>query len=93
MRSVAALYRGSKESRARSLFKALSYRLAGSVLTGCLVFSFGGGHLTRSAEIGAADMVLKLALYFLHERIWSRVEFGCVSYPPGPAQACRPQDE
>jgi adenylylsulfate kinase len=64
------------DTHARSIAKAVSYRLAGSATTGFLVFVFGGHSLALSAGAGAADMVLKIALYFMHERLWNNIEYG-----------------
>ena len=34
------------------------------------------GKLTLSLGAGGLDMVVKLALYFVHERIWNHITFG-----------------
>ncbi len=63
------------ESHARSIAKAVTYRVFGSASTALLVFFF-----TRSAGAslgaGLADSVVKIVLYFVHERIWDFVTFG-----------------
>jgi adenylylsulfate kinase len=69
------------DSQARSIAKAVSYRLAGSATTGVLVFIFGGHNLGLSAGAGAADMFLKIGLYFLHERMWNHIDFGRAKRP------------
>jgi len=63
------------ETNARSIVTAVSYRLLGSPVTGLILFAITGKG-TISAIGGAADMVLKIAAYFIHERIWNRIEFG-----------------
>lgn len=63
------------ETNARSIAKAVSYRLLGSSLTGLILYAITGKG-TISAIGGAADMVLKIAAYFIHERIWNRIGFG-----------------
>lgn len=70
------------ESHARSLAKTLSYRVWGSLGTAAICYAISG-KVVVSLGAGAADVVLKLALYFLHERMWSRIEFG--KGRPGPA--------
>ena len=63
------------ESNARSIAKAVSYRLLGSAVTGMIFFLLTGkGGLSLGA--GALDMVLKIGAYFVHERIWNHIEFG-----------------
>ena len=63
------------DSNARSIVKAVSYRLLGSTTTGLIFYV-----LTRKGGLslgaGALDMVLKIAAYFVHERIWNHIEFG-----------------
>ena len=63
------------ETNARSIAKAISYRLLGSISTALIVFVFSG-NAKISAGIGALDVVTKLALYYLHERVWNYVPYG-----------------
>ena len=63
------------ESHARSLAKAFSYRILGSITTG-LIFYVLSGQATLSLGAGLLDMVCKVGLYFLHERLWNHIEFG-----------------
>ena len=63
------------ESHARSIAKAISYRVLGSLAT-ALVFLLLTGNWKLSASAGVIDSVLKIGLYFLHERIWQRIRFG-----------------
>jgi uncharacterized membrane protein len=65
----------SSESHARSLAKTLSYRVWGSLGTTAICYAVTG-KLGVSLGAGAADVVLKLALYFMHERVWSHIDFG-----------------
>jgi adenylylsulfate kinase len=63
------------ESHSRSIAKAVSYRLLGSATTGLIVYVFTGkGSLSVGAS--ALDMVLKIGVYFIHERIWDRISYG-----------------
>jgi uncharacterized membrane protein len=63
------------ESNTRSIAKAVSYRLLGSLSTALIVFVFSG-NAKVSVGVGLADMVMKIALYYLHERIWNHISFG-----------------
>ena len=63
------------ESNTRSLAKAISYRLLGSATTGMVVFLWTG-RPAISLGVGALDMIAKVGLYFLHERIWNHISFG-----------------
>jgi uncharacterized membrane protein len=59
----------------RSLAKAVSWRITGSIDTTILAFIFTG-NIKVAASIGGAEIFTKIALYFIHERIWSRLGFG-----------------
>ena len=63
------------DSHSRSVAKAFSYRVFGSLATGLLVFSMSGDW-KLAASAGIADSVVKLGLYFLHERVWNHIRFG-----------------
>jgi adenylylsulfate kinase len=66
---------GHKESHYRSIVKAVSYRILGSATTAGIFFVLTGkGSLSLGA--GALDMVLKIGVYFVHERIWNHINFG-----------------
>ncbi len=61
-----------REQRARSLVKAITYRMVSSVLTGSPFFA-----VTRrgSLSIGVAlfDAMVKTSVFYLHERAWSMI--------------------
>jgi uncharacterized membrane protein len=63
------------ESNSRSLVKAVSYRILGSSATALIVFILTG-RAGSSALAGVLDMVIKVAIYYVHERIWDRINFG-----------------
>jgi uncharacterized membrane protein len=63
------------ESNTRSIAKAVSYRILGSMCTAILVFAFSG-NLKVSAGVGLLDMVVKVALYYIHERMWNHISYG-----------------
>ena len=68
------------DSHTRSLAKAISYRLLGSLATAVIFFALTGNP-ALSMGAGALDMVVKLALYFVHERIWNHIGFGRAKPP------------
>ena len=63
----------SLDSHSKSLAKAFSWRIIATVTTGLI-----GLLLTGSVKIAGAimsiDFVLKLVLYYLHERIWTNAQ-------------------
>ncbi len=63
------------ETTARSIAKAVSYRILGSTATSLIVYALTGKP-GPSLIAGAADIVIKIAVYYLHERIWDRIGFG-----------------
>ncbi len=67
----------TNERPARSLLKAVSWRVTGSLDTILLSWIFTQ-QMTVAIAIGATEVVTKIVLYYLHERIWSRVAFGQV---------------
>lgn len=64
-----------RESNARAILKAFSWRFLATVATICLVYLFTG-ELALAAAVGGIEVFLKLALYFLHERMWNVIPFG-----------------
>ena len=63
------------ESHIRSITKAITWRTGGTVVT------FGVAWiLTRrfelAAQIGVLDTIIKLAAFYVHERVWNRLNFG-----------------
>ena len=63
------------ETAVRSLVKAYSYRCCGTLTT--IVISYViTGELIVSLAIGATEMILKPFIYWCHERVWSRVNWG-----------------
>jgi uncharacterized membrane protein len=63
------------ESTSRSLAKAVSYRVLGSTGTALVVLLLSG-NLKISLGVGALDMLLKISLYFVHERLWEHIPYG-----------------
>jgi uncharacterized membrane protein len=63
------------DSNSRSVAKAISYRVFGSLATGIVVYIMVGDWKV-SAGAGIADSVIKLGLYFVHERVWNHINFG-----------------
>lgn len=64
-----------RESHGRSVAKAVSWRVLGTVATTALVFVFTR-RLTLSLAVGGLEFVSKIGLFWLHERLWDRARFG-----------------
>lgn len=63
------------EKHVRSFAKAISWRIVATLTTMLLVFAFTGS-LIISGGVGIAELVVKILVYYLHERIWNMVDFG-----------------
>jgi adenylylsulfate kinase len=72
---------GHVESHYRSIVKAVSYRILGSSTT-ALIFFVLTGKGSLSVGAGILDMVLKIGVYFVHERIWNHINFGRTTKAP-----------
>src|SRR6266545_5627688 len=64
-----------KESHARSIAKAISWRVLGTTATSLLVFMFTR-RLAVSLAVGGLEFTSKIGLFWLHERVWQRINFG-----------------
>lgn len=88
--------------RKRHLAKAITYRLAGSTVTAGVAYALSGS-VEIGAALGVADTVVKVALYYAHERLWYRIKWGVHEGVPDrfdpqpqvhvrPVQLARPAD-
>jgi uncharacterized membrane protein len=63
------------ETHTRSLAKAISWRIFATLTTVLLVFVFTG-NLVVSESVGLAELVSKIVIYYVHERVWNLIGFG-----------------
>ena len=59
----------------RSLVKAVSWRLFGSMDT-FIIATFISGQAKTGAAIATTELLTKIFLYYLHERGWARIRWG-----------------
>ena len=59
------------ESWKRSALKTISWRVTATAATVAIVYTLTGS-VTLSLGIGSLELVLKMALYYAHERVWSQ---------------------
>lgn len=74
-----------KESKLRSILKAITWRLIASGTTFMLAFLIFSGTgceevLQKSAIVAGLELLIKLAMYYLHERAWQMVPRGTVRH-------------
>jgi uncharacterized membrane protein len=63
------------DTHGRSIVKALSWRVFALVITAVIAWRVTGDARVAAA-IGIADTLVKLAMYYAHERIWNGIRFG-----------------
>ena len=63
------------ESHFRSVAKAISWRMLGTITTSVLVFIFTR-RLALSVAVGVLEFTSKIGLFWLHERVWDRIRLG-----------------
>jgi bifunctional enzyme CysN/CysC/sulfate adenylyltransferase subunit 1 len=59
----------------RAFVKALSWRALGSLVTFGAVYALAGD-ATLAASVVGVELLVKIALYFIHEEAWKRSRFG-----------------
>jgi len=64
-----------EESKRRSLLKMISWRVWATLTTMTLVFIFVG-KIAIAFSVGFLEVIIKMALYYLHERFWDKIMIG-----------------
>jgi adenylylsulfate kinase len=64
-----------RETHVRSVTKAVSWRLMGTLATSLIVFAVTR-RLALSVAVGIFEFVSKIGFFWLHERLWDRLRFG-----------------
>lgn len=77
------------ESRRRSIAKALSWRFLAVLITSFVAYLFTDDG-AFAMKIGVADSLLKLLVYYLHERAWIRASYGRIEPEAVPAEVQAP---
>jgi uncharacterized membrane protein len=68
------------ETHLRSIAKAVSWRIGGSVVT-FIIALLVSGKVDIAAKVGLLDTLVKIGAFYLHERIWHRIGFGKLKRP------------
>ena len=63
------------DNKKRSLIKSLSYRVFATLTTIVLVYAFTGA-LKLAITVGFLEVILKMLVYYGHERIWDKIRSG-----------------
>ena len=63
------------EKSYRSILKAISWRITGSIDTMAISYIITG-NLKIAASIGFIEVFTKMVLYYFHERAWNKINIG-----------------
>jgi len=70
-----------EEKRYRSIVKAISWRVTGTIDTFIVSYIITGKPVL-ALSISGVEVVTKMFLYYWHERLWTRIKFGKVVKEP-----------
>lgn len=79
----------SRTSRTRHLIKTFTWRMVGTLDTMILSWLISGDPMI-GVQIGGLELLTKMLLYYLHERIWHRSNYG-LSEEREPKQKVQPR--
>lgn len=65
----------TRDAHLRSLIKAVSWRVLGSIDT-FVISWIVTGHPVLAATISAIEVFTKIFLFYAHERVWGRIRWG-----------------
>ncbi len=65
----------NSEKPIRSIAKAVSWRVIGTLDT-LLISYILTGEVVIAASIASIDFITKMFLYFFHERLWNKINWG-----------------
>ena len=63
------------ETKSRSLAKAISWRVFATLTTMTIVYIIFG-NLKLAGVVGGFEVIAKIFVYFIHERMWNKIKFG-----------------
>ena len=68
------------EKHYRSIVKAVSWRLTGSLDT-MVISLLITGRFKWALSISGVELFTKIFLYYMHERVWNQIPFGRIQEP------------
>ncbi|MDP6380941.1 MAG: DUF2061 domain-containing protein, partial [Phycisphaerae bacterium] len=63
------------ETHGRSIVKALAWRVLGLFILFGISYAYDG-NVMRAMTVGLVFNGIRLVLYYFHERMWNRIEWG-----------------
>ena len=64
-----------KDKNYRSLLKSISWRITGTIDTFVISFLITG-KIAIALSISGVEIITKITLYYLHERVWNKTDIG-----------------
>ena len=64
-----------REGHGRSFMKAVTWRMVGTIDTFIISF-FVTGRVSLAGSIAGIEIVTKILIYYLHERVWAVLPWG-----------------
>lgn len=64
-----------KDGISRSIVKSISWRVVGTIDT-IIISWFVTGKPVLAFSIGAVELITKMVLYTVHERVWENIHYG-----------------
>ena len=65
----------TQEKHSRTIAKTISWRILASLTTILLVWIFSGD-FTIAISVGLVEALLKMVIYYFHERLWTYTNWG-----------------
>ncbi len=62
----------------RHILKTVTWRIIATVATILIVWSFTGD-VSLSLSAGLVEVIIKMILYYIHERVWYKYDFGVLN--------------
>ncbi|MHC4726622.1 MAG: DUF2061 domain-containing protein [Planctomycetota bacterium] len=63
------------ESHYRSIVKAITWRTGGTIVTFGVAWILTD-NISFSAKMGLLDTLVKIGVFYFHERLWNQLNFG-----------------
>jgi len=64
-----------EKSHKRHLLKTITWRVVGTIDTITLAWIISGD-VSVGLSIGVAELITKMTLYYFHERVWYKIDYG-----------------
>ena len=64
-----------RENKKRSFGKSVTWRVCATLTTMILVWIFTG-NLTIALSLGIVEIIIKMLVYYFHERVWNKIKWG-----------------